>query len=180
MLINKVPEKSHRHLALAAIRARSRIVQRGKEDGMTNEPDPYDLDRFVGAQAGVYDQALLELTSGRKRTHWMWFVFPQFTGLGHSTMSERYAIGSVEEAVAYLAHPLLGPRLLQCVNAMLAVKARSAHDILGYPDDLKFRSSMTLFAEIGGGGSPFHQAIDRFFDGQSDRKTLELLAASQR
>ena len=147
---------------------------------MTEEPDPYDLDRFVRAQAGFYDQALQELSSGRKRTHWMWFVFPQFSGLGHSTMSERYAIGSTGEAAAYLAHALLGPRLVQCVEAMLTVEARSAHDILGYPDDLKFRSSMTLFAQMGGTGSIFHQALDRFFDGLSDRKTLELLAASRR
>jgi uncharacterized protein (DUF1810 family) len=147
---------------------------------MVEEPDRYDLDRFITAQSGIHEQALTELTSGRKQTHWMWFVFPQLAGLGHSAMSERYAIGSADEAAAYLAHPVLGPRLLECVGAMLGVRSRSAHDILGYPDDLKFRSSMTLFAAVSDDGSPFQQAIDRFFEGEPDRKTLELLAASRR
>ncbi|WP_132516747.1 DUF1810 domain-containing protein [Rhizobium sp. BK376] len=142
---------------------------------MTGHSDSHDLDRFVTAQSGVYDQALAELSAGRKRTHWMWFVFPQFAGLGHSTMSQRYAIESIAEAKAYLAHPVLGARLRQCVEAMLSVKAKSAHDILGYPDDLKFRSSMTLFSSVAGHGSPFAQAIDRFFEGEPDRKTLELV-----
>lgn len=142
---------------------------------MTGEADPYDLDRFVTAQTGVYEQALAELSAGRKQSHWMWFVFPQWTGLGHSVMSERYAIGSIGEARAYLAHPLLGPRLAECIAGMLSVPGRSAHDILGYPDDLKFRSAMTLFAAVSADGSPFHHAIDRFFDGHPDRKTLDLL-----
>lgn len=140
-----------------------------------NGSDPYDLDRFVTAQSGVYDQALTELSAGRKRTHWMWFIFPQFAGLGHSAMSQRYAIKSIEEAKAYLAHPILGPRLRQCVDAMISVKVRSAHDILGYPDDLKFRSSMTLFSAVSEAVSPFERAIDRFFEGEPDRKTLDLL-----
>jgi uncharacterized protein (DUF1810 family) len=143
------------------------------------DPDPHDLDRFVTAQTNVYDQALSELRAGRKRTHWMWFIFPQFAGLGNSVMSQRYAIQSPAEARAYLDHPVLGPRLRDCVTAMLAVKVRSAHDILGYPDDLKFRSSMTLFSTVSDENSIFHAAIDRFFEDQPDRKTLELLANSR-
>ncbi|MET0748610.1 MAG: DUF1810 domain-containing protein [Rhizobium sp.] len=142
---------------------------------MTASADPYDLDRFVRAQDGVYEQALAELVAGRKRSHWMWFIFPQVAGLGSSLMSERYAIGSMAEAQSYLAHPLLGVRLVRCVEAMLSVKGRSAHDILGYPDDLKLQSSLTLFAEISDAGSPFHRALDRFFDGVPDDKTLSRL-----
>jgi uncharacterized protein (DUF1810 family) len=142
------------------------------------DADPHDLERFVTAQANVYDQALSEVTAGRKRTHWMWFIFPQFAGLGNSVMSQRYAIESIAEAKAYLDHPVLGPRLRECVEAMLSVKAKSAHDILGYPDDLKFRSSMTLFSAVSSENSPFHKAIDRFFEDQPDRKTQELLAAN--
>ncbi len=145
-----------------------------------SESDSHDLDRFVTAQSGVYDQALMELSAGRKQTHWMWFIFPQFAGLGHSAMSQRYAITSIEEAKAYLAHPVLGLRLRQCVDAIMSVKARSAHDILGYPDDLKFRSSMTLFPAVSDAASPFEKAIDRFFDGEPDRKTLELLGNTNR
>src|SRR3954469_21864401 len=107
---------------------------------MTASSDPYDLDRFVRAQRGVYEQALAELVAARKRSHWMWFIFPQVAGLGSSLMSERYAIGSMAEAQSYLAYPLLGVRLVRCVEAMLSVKGRSAHDILGYPDDLKLQS----------------------------------------
>jgi uncharacterized protein (DUF1810 family) len=142
---------------------------------MTASSDPYDLDRFVRAQRGVYEQALAELIAGRKRSHWMWFIFPQVAGLGSSLMSERYAIGSAAEAESYLVHPLLGPRLIRCVEAMLAIKVRSAHDILGYPDDLKFHSSLTLFAAVSDSGSPFQRALDRFFEGAQDEKTLSRL-----
>jgi uncharacterized protein (DUF1810 family) len=145
------------------------------EISMTASSDPYDLDRFVRAQRGVYEQALAELIAGRKRSHWIWFIFPQVAGLGSSPMSERYAIGSAAEAVAYLAEPLLGSRLLRCLEAMLGVKGRSAHDILGYPDDLKFHSSLTLFAAVSDAGSPFHRALDRYFDGAQDEKTLSRL-----
>src|SRR5882724_3520289 len=109
--------------------------------------DPFDLERFVKAQAPVFGAALDELKAGHKRTHWMWFVFPQLRGLGHSTMAEIYGIASLDEARAYLAHPVLGPRLRQCTEAVLAVADRSLHAIFGSPDDAKFRSSMTLFAE---------------------------------
>ncbi|MGA1801440.1 DUF1810 domain-containing protein [Rhizobium sp. HT1-10] len=142
---------------------------------MSTSTDPHDLARFVEAQAGIYAEALAELSAGRKRSHWMWFVFPQVTGLGTSAMSKRYAIGSEAEATTYLDHPLLGPRLLRCVEAMLAVEDRSAHDILGSPDDMKFRSSLTLFAAVSPAGSVFHRALDRFFDGAQDEKTLAVL-----
>ena len=142
---------------------------------MSTSTDPHDLARFVEAQAGIYAEALAELSAGRKRSHWMWFVFPQVTGLGASSISKRYAIGSEAEATAYLDHPLLGPRLLRCVEAMLAVEDGSAHDILGSPDDMKFRSSLTLFAAVSPAGSAFHRALDRFFDGLPDARTRQQL-----
>jgi uncharacterized protein (DUF1810 family) len=132
------------------------------------------LDRFVEAQDGVYDDALAELTTGRKRTHWMWFIFPQIAGLGSSPTAQFYAIASLDEAKAYLAHPVLGPRLRECARALLAVDGRSAHDIFGYPDDLKLRSSMTLFARAADDPAPFQAVLDRFYDGP-DPRTLALL-----
>ena len=138
----------------------------------------FDLDRFIDAQNGIYGQALSELKAGRKRSHWMWFIFPQIAGLGTSSMAEKYAIRSAEEAAAYLADPILGTRLLRCVDAMLSVNDRSAHDILGSPDDLKFRSSLTLFAAISDHGSPFHRAIDKSYAGEFDKRTVELLDAA--
>ena len=132
------------------------------------------LDRFVQAQDGVYDDALAELTAGRKRTHWMWFVFPQIAGLGSSPTAQRYAIRSLDEARAYLAHPVLGPRLRECAQALLAVPGRSAHEILGHPDDMKLRSSMTLFARAAEDPAPFQAVLDRYYDGP-DRLTLQLL-----
>ena len=135
----------------------------------------FDLDRFVEAQAPVYAQALAELKRGRKESHWMWFVFPQIAGLGFSPMAQRYAIGSTDEARAYLAHPLLGPRLREATEAMLAHRGRGAEAILGPVDAMKFRSSMTLFEAVAGGG-PFGAAIDAFYDGKRDDKTLTLLA----
>ena len=137
-------------------------------------PDPFDLDRFVQAQTGVHAEALAELRAGRKRTHWMWFVFPQIAGLGHSAMAQHYAIRSADEARAYLAHPVLGPRLIECAEALLAHEGRSARDILGTPDDLKLRSSATLFAQIAAPDSPFHRMLLAFFDGRPDDRTVEL------
>jgi uncharacterized protein (DUF1810 family) len=148
--------------------------------------DPHDLRRFVEAQAGVYAQARDELAAGRKRSHWMWFVFPQLRGLGRSAMAHRYGIASRAEAVAYLDHPLLGARLIECCGLMLATpQSASANAILGSPDDLKFRSSMTLFAAIAAqsarfaagpaASSPFAAALDRFFAGNADPATLRLL-----
>ena len=130
------------------------------------------LDRFVEAQEGVYEDALAELRAGCKQTHWMWFVFPQVVGLGHSPMAQRYAIADLAEARAYLAHPLLGPRLLTCVEAVLQHRNQSAREMLGPPDDIKLRSSMTLFLEAS--GDPRFQAVlDRFFDGRPDEATLQ-------
>ena len=137
--------------------------------------EDFDLDRFLQAQAPVYPSALAELRAGRKRSHWMWFVFPQLIGLGRSPTANHYALRSRAEALAYLRHPVLGSRLAECTAAMLAVADRDVSDILGYPDDLKFRSSMTLFAELSGPVSPFHEALDAFFGGEPDRRTLDLL-----
>ena len=137
--------------------------------------DPHDLDRFVRAQDGVHDAALAEIRRGRKTSHWMWFIFPQIAGLGDSAMSRRFAVRSLDEARAYLAHPLLGPRLVACAEAVLAVEGRTAHDVFGSPDDLKLRSSMTLFARASGPDSVFQQVIDRYFAGVPDGRTLALL-----
>jgi uncharacterized protein (DUF1810 family) len=145
------------------------------------ESDPYDLARFVAAQEGTFAAALRELEAGRKRSHWMWFVFPQLRGLGSSAMAQIYAIASLDEARAYLAHPLLGPRLERVTRAVLAGRERSLREIFGSPDDLKFRSSMTLFAQAAGATpSVFAQAIDRCCEGQMDAMTLAVLAAQPR
>ncbi|MEE7440352.1 DUF1810 domain-containing protein [Methylobacterium oryzae] len=139
--------------------------------------DTYDLGRFVAAQEGVYARALAELQAGDKRSHWMWFVFPQIAGLGASPMAQRYAIGSLAEAQAYAAHPVLGARLRACTAAVNAVAGRSAHAIFGSPDDLKFRSSMTLFARAVPGEPVFADALARYFDGVPDPRTLAKLGA---
>ena len=136
--------------------------------------DPFDLERFVDAQTSVYPHVLSELRQGRKRSHWMWFIFPQLAGLGHSAMAQRYALSSRDEAVAYLGHAILGPRLRECTALVNAVEGRTIREILGSPDDLKFRSSMTLFAAV----SPepeFAAAIKKFYGGTPDQRTLELL-----
>ncbi len=137
-------------------------------------PDPFDLDRFVEAQAPVLAQVQQELGQGRKRSHWMWFVFPQLSGLGHSATARRYAIASSHEARAYLAHPLLGPRLIACSELVNRIEGRSAEQIFGQPDHLKFRSSMTLFAAVAP-GAVFREALDRYFDGVPDPATAEML-----
>lgn len=138
--------------------------------------DPYDLNRFVQAQAGIYEQALAEIRSGRKRSHWMWYVFPQLEGLGTSPAARRYAIRSLVEARAYLGHPVLGPRLMTCAEAVLARTGQSAHDIFGTPDDMKLRSCATLFARVSPEGSVFDQLLTRYFEGRGDSKTLQLLS----
>ena len=137
--------------------------------------DPYDLARFVRAQADDYARALAELRAGRKRSHWMWYVFPQFDGLGFSAMSRRYSIKSAAEARAYLDHPVLGPRLVACFEAALAIEGRSALEIFGAPDDIKLRSCATLFEAVAPAGSVFGRLIDKYFDGQRDDVTLRLL-----
>lgn len=134
------------------------------------------MDRFVTAQEGDYERALSEIRSGRKRTHWMWYVFPQVEGLGSSPTSRRYSIKSLEEARAYLAHPLLGPRLRAVAEAALAVEARAARDVFGSPDDLKLRSSATLFASLSPPGSVFDRLIEKYFGGERDTRALQLLA----
>jgi uncharacterized protein (DUF1810 family) len=139
--------------------------------------DPHDLGRFVAAQAGVHATALAELRAGRKRSHWMWFVFPQLAGLGSSAMARRYAIAGAAEARAYLEHPVLGARLVECAEALLAVEGRSAREIMGSPDDLKLRSCATLFARVAPPGSAFERLIDRYYGGEEDAATLRLLAA---
>jgi uncharacterized protein (DUF1810 family) len=139
------------------------------------EEDPYELSRFVRAQKHVYADALSEITNGRKRTHWMWFVFPQLAGLGVSATSERYAIATVDEARAYLDHPILGPRLLECSESLLRVEGRSATAILGTPDDLKLRSCATLFASVSAPGSVFDRVLEKYYGGARDPKTLRLL-----
>ncbi len=139
--------------------------------------DSHDLARFVDAQATTYDAALRELQAGRKTSHWMWFVFPQIAGLGQSATSRRYAIRTRDEAEAYLAHPTLGPRLHACARALLTHPTQSARALLGEPDDLKLRSSATLFAAVEGPGV-FTELLQRFFDGVPDDATLALLRAA--
>lgn len=139
---------------------------------------PFDLDRFMSAQAAVYDRALAELRAGAKRTHWMWFIFPQLVGLGSSEMAVRYAIRSLGEARAYLAHPVLGPRLRECVEAMQGLATATAETVLGGIDAMKFRSSLTLFREAGG-GPLFDAALDRWFGGLADPATLTLLGGDR-
>lgn len=142
---------------------------------MESEQDPFNLQRFVDAQAASHETALRELRAGRKRSHWMWYIFPQVQGLGFSDMARTYAIDSIEEAAAYAAHPLLGQRLRECTSAVLAVEGRSAHDIFGHPDDWKFRSCMTLFEAAVPEEPLFATALDRYFDGERDDQTLDLL-----
>jgi uncharacterized protein (DUF1810 family) len=137
--------------------------------------DRYDLQRFVTAQDRVLDRVRAELEHGRKTSHWMWFVFPQLAGLGSSPTAQAYAISSLDEARAYLAHPVLGPRLVECAQLVAGIEGRSAADVFGYPDDLKLRSSMTLFARAAPDNPVFAAVLDRFFDGRPDERTLELL-----
>jgi uncharacterized protein (DUF1810 family) len=136
--------------------------------------DPFDLERFVDAQAPVYQRVVAELGRGRKQSHWMWFIFPQLAGLGFSEMAQRYAIASRDEAIAYLKHDILGPRLLECTALVNAVEGRTIREILGSPDDLKFHSSMTLFATASSDPA-FPAAIAKYYGGVADRRTLELL-----
>jgi uncharacterized protein (DUF1810 family) len=138
--------------------------------------DPFDLRRFADAQDRVYDTARAELSAGAKRSHWIWFVFPQLRGLGHSATAQRYGISSLDEARAYLAHPTLGPRLRECARLVGQIDGRSAGDIFGSPDDLKVRSSMTLFARATDDNADFRAVLDKFYDGIEDALTVERLA----
>jgi uncharacterized protein (DUF1810 family) len=137
--------------------------------------DPFGLNRFLQAQVGDYEQALLEIRSGRKRSHWMWYIFPQFEGLGFSSTSRRYAIKSVAEAETYLKHPVLGPRLVECAEAALAIEGRTAAEIFGSPDDMKLRSCATLFASVSPPESVFERLLVKYFRGERDDKTLGLM-----
>jgi uncharacterized protein (DUF1810 family) len=139
------------------------------------QEDPFDLARFVEAQEGVYHRALDELRRGRKASHWMWFVFPQLAGLGGSAIAVRYAIASLDEARAYLAHPLLGPRLVACVETLMGLSGPSAEAIFGFPDVLKLRSCLTLFAEAAPDDPRFQEALGRYYSGDADERTLSLL-----
>jgi uncharacterized protein (DUF1810 family) len=142
---------------------------------LSNGADQFDLQRFVDAQDRVYDTVLDELRGGRKRSHWIWFVFPQLRGLGRSPTALHYGISSLEEARAYLAHDVLGPRLRECARLVAAIDDRSAADIFGFPDDLKVRSSMTLFARATDDNADFRAVLDKFYNGEEDPVTVELL-----
>jgi uncharacterized protein (DUF1810 family) len=142
---------------------------------MTPSNDPYDLDRFVRAQAPDYERALYELRDGKKRSHWMWYIFPQIGGLGLSPMSVRYSIKSAAEARAYLEHPVLGPRLRECAAVVRDIVGRSALEIFGSPDDMKLRSCATLFAAVSKDGV-FEQVLQKYFDGERDKETLRRIA----
>ncbi len=148
--------------------------------------DPYNLQRFVDAQTTIYERVVAELRAGEKRTHWMWFIFPQIAGLGHSEMARKYGISSLDEAKAYLAHPVLGPRLRECTALVNAIDGRSIEQVFAYPDDFKFRSSMTLFSRAMGkassrnwlfGGGVFGSALTKYFGGKPDPATLAYLEA---
>jgi uncharacterized protein (DUF1810 family) len=140
--------------------------------------DPHDLNRFLLAQQDDYERALAEIKNGRKRTHWMWYIFPQISGLGFSSMARRYGIKSADETRAYLAHPILGSRLLECAEAVVANAGSNATEIFGYPDDLKLRSSATLFASVSKPDSVFHRLLEKYYAGRPDKETLRLLGIS--
>lgn len=144
-----------------------------------SQDDPYDLNRFVRAHEGSYERALAEIKDGRKRTHWMWYIFPQLDGLAFSATSKKYAIKSADEARAYLDHPVLGPRLLECAEAVVRIEGRTAEEIFGSPDDLKLRSCATLFACILPQGSVFDRLIEKFYRDRRDGKTQQLLGIVQ-
>ena len=146
---------------------------------MSDTGDPHHLHRFVEAQADHYREALSELRGGRKRSHWMWFVFPQYAGLGSSPTSRHYAIKSLREAEAYLRHRVLGPRLLESCEAVLAINGHSAVDVFGSPDDLKLHSCATLFARISPPDSVFERILHKYFDARPDEKTLALLSITR-
>jgi uncharacterized protein (DUF1810 family) len=142
---------------------------------VSNRRNPFDLGRFVDAQADLYDTVLAELRAGRKRSHWMWFVFPQLRGLGRSPTAVRFSIASLDEARAYLAHEVLGPRLRECARLVVAIQGRTAEEIFGWPDDMKLRSSMTLFARAADDNGDFVAVLDTFYGGAEDPATLALL-----
>jgi uncharacterized protein (DUF1810 family) len=139
--------------------------------------DPYNLQRFVDAQQSIYENVRRELRSGSKRSHWMWFIFPQLRGLGRSNIAQLFAISSREEAAAYLEHPVLGARLRECSQFVAAIDGRSIEDIFGYPDYLKLRSSMTLFAQVAADNEVFNNCLQKYFNGEPDPATLAQLSS---
>lgn len=146
----------------------------------TGNDDPHDLQRFLDVQEGVYTRVVSELREGHKRSHWMWYVFPQIQGLGHSSMARRYAISSIDEAKAYLLHPVLGERLRECTRITTSIVGRAIGEIFGSPDDLKFHSCMTLFAKAANGDDVFTEALAKFFGAEMDPLTLERLSARRK
>lgn len=142
---------------------------------MPHPEDRYNLQRFIDAQSGCYEQAMTELRAGKKRSHWMWFIFPQIAGLGKSATAQFYSISTTGEARAYLIHPVLGDRLLSCVQQVNAIEGQNAHDIFGSPDDLKFRSCLTLFAAVAEKDSVFAKAIAKYYPNGADPRTLALM-----
>jgi len=150
-----------------------------RESDALNGGDPFELNRFIIAQENNYHDVLEELRAGQKQSHWMWYVFPQIDGLAQSATSKYYAIKSIEEAQQYLDHPVLGKRLMECTELVLAIKGRSVSQIFGYPDDMKLKSSMTLFAHAAPSHSAFAQALDKYFNGEQDAKTIQILKKGQ-
>jgi uncharacterized protein (DUF1810 family) len=148
--------------------------------GRIDRGDPFNLNRFTSAQEGTYNRALAELKNGEKRTHWMWFIFPQIDGLGFSSTSKYYAIKSIEEAQHFLSHPVLGKRLLECAETVLAIEGRSVSEIFGYPDDMKLKSCMTLFVSVSDAHPVFVRVLDKYFNGENDARTLQLLEQLKR
>lgn len=160
--------------------ARESPIKFGKRRvAMVNKDDPHDLERFLLAQRESFLLALAEIRSGRKKSHWMWYIFPQFKGLGFSSMSQRYAIKSATEARAYLQHPILGTRLVQCCEAAVCGDGRSASEVFGTPDDTKLQSCATLFAAVSPPGSVFEQVLEKFFHGSWDEETVRLIVEAQ-
>ena len=145
----------------------------------TDRRDPYNLQRFVDAQDPVFAQVCAELRAGRKSSHWVWFIFPQLQGLGHSSTAKYYAISGLEEAKAYLSHPILGPRVIDCCRLATGIQGRSIEEILGQLDSLKFRSSLTLFAHAASANQPFKAALEKYFEGKPDPITMDLLRCQQ-
>ena len=145
-----------------------------KASNTVERDDRFNLNRFISAQKSVYNRVLVELNNGSKRSHWMWYIFPQLDGLAQSTTSKYYAIKSPDEAIAYLNHPVLGARLIECANTVLNIEGKSVSEIFGYPDDLKLKSSMTLFSEVAT-DSVFASVLNKYFRGERDSKTLGLL-----
>jgi len=144
-------------------------------DRTSDRVDPFDLNRFISAQEGVYDRALAELRDGLKRSHWMWYIFPQIEGLGHSPTTRHYSVKSLEEARQYLAHPVLGVRLKECAEAVMVHQGLSAADIFGHPDDWKLQSSMTLFELVSGPQSVFGRVLEKYYQGKRDPRTLQIV-----